>query len=151
MYPALLDSNVLVHAAYQASPLHEPAARLVDLGLRRRGRFCIAPQNIVEFVAVGTRPRAVRPPLSPEDIHRMAGRLARSRCLRKIHPRRGTVLRAVEEGARLGVRGTVWYDLFLALTMRDNGIVEIVTENASDFLAFPFVTTRDIRDRGLLS
>lgn len=150
MPPALLDSNVLVHAAYQGSPLHEAAARLVDLGLRRRGRFCIAPQNVVEFAAVGTRPRAVSPPLTPDDVYRMAGRLARSRSLKKIHPKRGTVLRAVEEGVRLGVRGTVWYDLFLALTMRDNGIREIVTENASDFAAFPFVVARDIRDRSLL-
>lgn len=150
MTVALLDSNVLVHAAYGASPLHESAARLVDLGLRQRGRFCIAPQNIVEFMAVGTRPRDVSPPLDPADVHRMAGRLSRSRCLKKIHPKRATALRAVQEGVRLGVRGTVWYDLFLAMTMRDNGIREIVTENKSDFKAFPFIVARDIRDPNLL-
>ena len=56
---ALLDTNVLVHAGYRGSPLHAAAAELVDRGLHESRRFCIAPQNLVEFAAVVTRSRLV--------------------------------------------------------------------------------------------
>ena len=69
MAMALLDTNVLVHAADRLSPLHTRAAQLVELGLRERGRFCISPQNLVEFSAVVTRPRLVRAPLPADDLH----------------------------------------------------------------------------------
>lgn len=147
---ALLDTNVLVHALYAGSALHADADRLVQAALREKGRFCIAPQNLIEFAAVATRPRAVSPPIPHAKVGGFMEALRRSRCLGKIHPKRGTAPRAVQEGVRLGVRGTVWYDLFLAMTMRDSGIREIVTENESDFKAFPFIVTRDIRDPSLL-
>ena len=146
MSTALLDTNVLVHAAYSGSHLHRIASRLVEVGLRDRGRFCIAPQNIIEFAAVATHRRFVDPPLPPDDSERMAGLLYRSRRLAKIYPQRGTVRRAIEEGAALGIHGTTWYDLFLAMTMRDAGIREIVTENVKDFRRFSFVTVRRIED-----
>jgi hypothetical protein len=50
------------------------------------------------------------------------------------------------EGSRLGVAGAAWYDLFLALTMRDAGVRAIVTENVSDFQQFPFVAARKIAE-----
>ena len=143
---ALLDSNVLVHAAVSGSSLHELAALLVDKGLRERGRFCIAPQTLVEFAAVATRRRFVDPPLAPDVLARMAQRLYRSRRLRKIYPSRGTVERAVRAGTSLGVSGTRWYDLFLAVTMREAGVREIITENLDDFRGIPFVTARRIAD-----
>ncbi len=139
---ALLDTNVLVHAMYRQSPLHAAAGALVDHALRERGRYCIAPQNIIEFSAVVTRSRFVDPPLSHREVHRVASLLYRSRRLAKIYPRRGTAMRAVQEGTALGITGTAWYDLFLAMTMRDAGVSVIVTENVSDFEKFPFVTAR---------
>lgn len=143
---ALLDSNVLVHAAVSGSLLHDVAALLVDKGLRERGRFCIAPQNLVEFAAVTTRRRFVDPPLTPDVLRRMTERLYRSRRLRKIYPSRGTVARAVREGTSLGVSGARWYDLFLAVTMREAGVREIITENLDDFRGIPFVTARRMAD-----
>ena len=116
--PALLDTNVLVHAANLDSPLHREAASLVDRGLHQRGLFCVAPQNLVEFAAVLSRPRlaVVPPPLA--EILRVTALFYGSRRLAKIYPRRGTVIRAMREGAHLGVKGPLWYDLFLAVTMR---------------------------------
>ncbi len=146
----LLDSNVLVHAVYTGSPLHAAADRLLTAALRERGRFCISPQNLIEFCAVVTRPRAVQPPMPPERARALAGHLARSRRLHKIYPKRGTGLRAIREGDALGIRGTAWYDLYLAQTMRDNGVREIVTEDARDFRRFPFVVSRPIDEPGLL-
>lgn len=45
----------------------------------------------------------------------------------------------MREGSRVGVYGSSWYDLFLALTMQDAGVRSIVTENVSDFERFAFV------------
>lgn len=63
----------------------------------------------------------------------MASVLYRSRRLIKIYPKRGTVIRTLREGRALNVRGPAWYDLFLAVTMRDAGVHLIITENTSDF------------------
>lgn len=143
---ALLDTNVLVHAAYRDSPHHRAAAQLVALGLGERGRFCIAPQNIVEFLAVVTRARFVDPPLPAADAAEMAALLYRSRRLGKIYPKRGTVLRTIRAGRDLGIAGPVWYDLFLAATMRDAGVRVVVTENIGDFRRFPFLSPCKMED-----
>lgn len=145
MASTLLDTNVLVHAMYEGSPLHERAAELVDSGLQRRGLYCIAPQNLVEFAAVVSRARLVSVPLPAAEISRIGSLLYRSRLLAKIYPSRGTVIRAIREGAALGVTGPAWYDLFLAATMRDAGVHVIITENVGDFEKIPFVTVRDLR------
>jgi predicted nucleic acid-binding protein len=146
MVAALLDSNVLVHAAYKKSARHASAAWLVDSGLRQKGRFCIAPQNLVEFAAVVTRLRFVDPPLSGAEVARMTDILYRSRRLAKIYPQRGTVARAMREGSALGIQGPRWYDLFLAVTMRDAGVPMVVTDNVSDFSAIPFIDALPIDD-----
>jgi len=142
----LLDTNVLVHAAAAQSPLHVAAARLVDRGLKTDGIFCLAPQNLVEFAAVMTRPRNVSPPLTPSDVGRMVDVLYRSRRLKKIYPSRGTVLRAVRYGERSRVSGPVWYDLFLAFTMADAGVDTIVTEDVRHFRQFSFLKVLSIEE-----
>lgn len=137
---------VLVHAAYKGSALHAGAARLLARGLEERGRFCIAPQNLVEFAAVVTRPRFADPPLEASEVARMTDLLYRSRQLAKIYPRRGTVARALRRGTELGISGPAWYDLFLAATMQDNDVEVVVTDNVADFRRIPFVETRRIED-----
>ncbi len=144
MASVLLDTNVLVHAVYRQSPYHAATSVLVDQALRERGRFCIAPQNLVEFAVVVTRSRFVDPPLPTAEVGRIASLLYQSRNLSKIYPLRGTVMRAIREGAALGVTGPAWYDLFLAMTMRDAGVSAIITENVDDFRKFPFISPRRI-------
>ena len=141
---ALLDSNVLVHAVAIQSPLHRAAATLVERGLCRRNIFCIAPQNLVEFAAVVTRPRNVSPPLSSAEASDRVKLLYRSRRLLKIYPKRGTVLRALQYAARNAMSGPRWYDLFLAFTMADAGVDTIITEDVRHFNQFPFLTVRSI-------
>ena len=70
----------------------------------------------------------------------------RSRRLSKIYPSRGTVLRSIREGRSLGITGPAWYDLFLAVTMRETGVKEIITENIRDFAKFPFITACPITE-----
>jgi predicted nucleic acid-binding protein len=141
---ALLDTNVLVHAAYRDTPFHDSAARLVARGLRERGSFCISPQNLIEFAAVVTRKHLVITPLNPEELQRMVKTLYESRRLAKIYPKRGTAIRAVRDGAALGFTGPQWYDVYLAATMRDSAIESIVTEDLETFRKIPFVTALSI-------
>jgi predicted nucleic acid-binding protein len=142
----LLDTTVLVQAAYRGADHHAAAASLVDRGLRESGRFCIAPQNLIEFAAVVSRARFVDPPLLPDKVAQIADVLYRSRRLGKIYPRRGTVIRAIREGTALGITGPRWYDLFLAITMRDNGVEVVVTDNKFDFERFPFVRVMSVEE-----
>ena len=146
MATALLDTNVLVYATYSRSPLHVEAATLVDRSLRQRGLFCIAPQNLIEFAAVVTRRRTGDTPLPPQEVLRITDLLYRSRTLAKIYAQRGTAARAMREGSSLGIAGSAWFDLFLAMTMRDAGVRVVVTENKVDFERFPFVTARSISE-----
>src|SRR5207302_3190481 len=121
------------------------AAQLVEKGLKERGAFCITPQNLVELAAVVTRPRLVSPPMSGTEVQRITKMLYESRRLLKIYPQRATVLRAIRFGAQNGVTGPRWYDAFLAFTMADAGIGEIITDNASDFAAFAFLDVHELR------
>ena len=146
MAMALLDTNVLVYFAYRRAPLHELAENLIERGLRQRGLYCIAPQNLVEFAAVVTRRRRDETPLPAETIVRISDTLYRSRSMVKIYPRRGTVMRAIREGNALGIYRSAWYDVFLAVTMRDAGVRAIVTENVSDFRRIPFVDAYGIQE-----
>ena len=146
MVPALLDTNVLVHAAYRDTPFHDSAARLVAWGLGERGSFCISPQNLIEFAAAVTRKRLVITPLAPEELKRMVKTLYDSRRLTKIYPKRGTAIRAATDGAALGFAGPQWYDMYLAATMRDSGIETIVTEDLEGFRKIPFVTAISIEE-----
>src|SRR5262249_10951319 len=144
--PALLDTNVLVYAAYRQSPLYGPAAELLARGLRERGLYCIAPQNLVEFAAVTTRRRHGATALSSDDVARMTDLLYRSRTLTKIYPQRATVSRMIREGVALGIYGSAWYDLFLAMTMRDADVRVIITEDVRHFQKFPFLAARRIEE-----
>src|SRR5437660_12927433 len=99
MPPALLDTNVLVHAAYRDAPHHAVAARLVARGLHNRGTFCITPQNPMEFAVVVTRARHVAKPLRPDELLRMTNTLYSSRLLGKIYRLRGTVPGDLRDGA----------------------------------------------------
>ena len=142
----LLDSNVLVYAVYKKAPLHEISARLVKEGFRKRGHFCISPQNILEFCAVVTRSSLVDPPLPAGEVMRIAHLLFTSRCLMKIYPKRATVMRAIREGSRINLSGPRWHDMFLGTTMADAGVKEIINENVRDFVVFPWLTVQKLSD-----
>lgn len=127
------------------------ASTLVARGLRERGLFCLAPQNIVEFAAVATRGRLAKPALSAGKAAEMSETLFKSRKMGKIYAARGTVLRAVREGGELGLVGPAWYDMFLAMTMKDAGVKAIVTENRRDFTGIRGITVFGIAEAaGLL-
>ena len=52
----LVDTNILVHSAYLPDPFHAVTKKALTT-LRQSGEIlCVAPQNVVEFWGVVTRP-----------------------------------------------------------------------------------------------
>lgn len=60
---SLLDTMVLVYAAFPNAPYHETCKQLCDQALGgERQDLCITPQVLVEFFATVTNPKRVDPP-----------------------------------------------------------------------------------------
>jgi predicted nucleic acid-binding protein len=64
---ALLDANVLVYAADEASPFHHSSRDLMDRGLSGQTLLCVCPQVLIEFFAIITDSRRVKNPREPEE------------------------------------------------------------------------------------
>jgi predicted nucleic acid-binding protein len=74
---ALLDTNVLVYSVFADSVHHAASRALLDQAADPDARFCLLPQNIVEFYAAVTSPRRVsEPKSSTEALHALADILA---------------------------------------------------------------------------
>jgi predicted nucleic acid-binding protein len=52
----LIDTNILVRLVRPQDPLNPAAARAVDVLKRRGEKTSVAPQNLIEFWSVATRP-----------------------------------------------------------------------------------------------
>ena len=59
MSAALIDTNVLLRLLQPLHPQYPVAARALSELYKQKVDFCIAPQNLVEFWVVATRPIAL--------------------------------------------------------------------------------------------
>ena len=75
----LIDTNILVRRINRHDPQYRDARDALKAIEARGDRICVAPQNIIEFWNVATRP-ADRNGLSltPEVANRVAGRIEES-------------------------------------------------------------------------
>jgi predicted nucleic acid-binding protein len=132
-----LDTNVLVYADDPASPFHPVARRILEEGLLGQRRLCVSPQILAEYFSVITSPKHGPNPLSPEEGAARAGRLARSRRIGRVHPKRGTIARCLASCAARGLRGPRIFDALYAMTLLDNGVRTLLTANVRDFTGIP--------------
>lgn len=128
----LLDTNVLLRGLDRNHP-HCRIVRRAILALRLRNyRLCLAPQNLVEFWAVATRP--VDANGLGMSMEWAAAQLARMRRFFVILPE---TAEALPEWERLAVRhrvsGKKTHDARLAATMNVHGVSQILTFNGGDF------------------
>lgn len=63
----LLDTNVLVYALDEESPLHERSRVVVGRAANGDGSYCISSQTLSEFFSVVTNPRRVKKPRSATE------------------------------------------------------------------------------------
>lgn len=131
----LTDTNVLLRFADRSHPLHL-IIRAAVRKLRQGGnRVRTAPQNLVEFWNVATRPVARNGfGLTPVDAE------PRLRIVERIFPLVPDSPAVYPEWRRLvlahSVSGVRVHDARLAAVMQVNGITHILTLNGADFVRY---------------
>jgi predicted nucleic acid-binding protein len=136
----LLDTNILVRLA---TPTDQRFV-LVDSVIRelhQRGEvLCVIPQNIYEFWAVSTRPRAGANGLGLSVLE-CEMEVARIKRLFLLLPDLSGLFGEWETLVRdHSCHGRVSHDARIVAAMRTHGVSKILTFNAADFVRFPDVT-----------
>jgi predicted nucleic acid-binding protein len=140
----LTDTNILVRSLNPADP-HYGAADNALASLRLRNEtLCLAPQNLMEFWAVATRPR--------EDnglgmaAARATNELLMLRQFFRVLPSTPDVLEAWQRiVTALGIAGKQTHDAHLVAVMQVYSITNILTFNTGHFRRFPGLTIIDPR------
>lgn len=132
----LFDTNILIHAANAASPLHVQAKRLRHQAVEGLIDACLTPQVLWEFYTVMTNPSRVTHPLTPHEAIQEVQAYLNADRLTIIMPQRTTVQRTAELLRRAGVTGRRVFDVYLAATMLEHNVRVIYTQNTKDFTAF---------------
>ncbi len=124
---SFVDANVLVYAATPSAPQYEASRALLESG----AKLCVSPQIFAEFYSVVTNPRRVSIPFSPVEAKAF---------IDAILPRMEVLIvdrSVVERWSQLAVEhaasGADIFDLQLAATMMQAGVLRIYTYNLSDF------------------
>ncbi len=139
----VVDTNIFVHAANPPDPLH-PVAKGALAKLRQRGEtLCLAPQNLVEFWSVATRPASNRSGLGM-DIASAEKEIESLKRLFHLlpYPRQvPTIWQHIVVTQR--VLGRQTHDAHLAAMMQAHSITSILTFNGGDFKRFSGITVID--------
>jgi predicted nucleic acid-binding protein len=138
------DTNILLRSVHTSDPQYAVTERALTR-LRQRGEtLCIAPQNVIEFWSVATRPQG-----GPHNglglaPSRAAAEIKALLRLFSVLPYKPEVLdtwrRIVE---RHGVIGTQAHDAHLVAMMQAHSITSILTFNGGDFTRYPGITVLD--------
>ena len=135
----LIDTNILLHAANTASPLHDAARDFLNGHLRARTPWCTTWPVLYEFLRVSTHARVFPRPLKADQALAFASALAdldevsilsaTNRHLASL----ADVLKGLGQPA-----GNLFHDVHTAVLMREHGVTEIMTAD-TDFLQFDFL------------
>lgn len=141
----LVDTNFLLRLAQTTSPLQQ-YARNALLTLRSRGEtLTIAPQNIVEFWVVATRPMDVNGlGLSIELVAQEVSQLKQLFSLQADTPDILTIWEQLV--IKYQVKGKQAHDTRLVAAMIAHRIPHILTFNTADFRRFTEITAIDPRE-----
>ncbi|MEM1543030.1 MAG: PIN domain-containing protein [Ignisphaera sp.] len=133
---ALLDTNVLVYAADEASPFHRRSRDLRNRGLNGQISLCICPQVLIEFFAIITDPRRVENPREPKEAIEEMEKYLLSKNIIKIHPKEDTLHRTIYLLKKYNLKRQRVFDAQLVATMLSNSVKRIYTFNQEDFSKF---------------
>ena len=132
---ALLDTNILLYAAYTQNPYHRPAKQLVDRGREGSIPVCVTPQVFNEFFSVSTRTDklGLEKPLPADEAQGLIQHYIDADHVRIIYPTPGVWPRMRTLLHVHPVKGPQIYDVQLAATMLENGVSKIYTYNRPHF------------------
>lgn len=131
-----LDTNILIYADNPESTYHRPAKEILESIFKGQMSGCLTQQILAEYFAVVTNGRRITNPLSPKEAEIRVLFFERSRRLRKIYPKRSTIKHAIQICAKNNFAGAQVYDIIYGVTLLENGIKRLVTENVKDFAVF---------------
>jgi len=133
---ALLDTNILVYAADQASPFHEPSRRLRNQGANGDILVAVSPQILLEFFAVITSPKRVQNPRTKEEAIEEVEKYAQSKHIRKIYPGSDILDRVLTLLKKYEATRQEIFDLHFVATMLSNDMRRLYTYNRDHFTKF---------------
>jgi predicted nucleic acid-binding protein len=128
-----LDTNILVLADDPSSPHHAKAKMILEDAFQGSLQVCISPQILAEYYSVITSSRRMRNPLSITEARERILFLNKSRRIKKVFPKRLTLKKAVELSAQNGIQGARIFDVIYAVTLLENNIRHLLTQNVKDF------------------
>lgn len=133
----LFDTNILVYALDMYSPMRNAARELIDNVLEGKIKAVLAQQNIIELTNV-----LIQKLDSPKkDALQIVHTYVAKSNFAIIVPHMTTHNRFLNLCLELENRRRQFFDLYLATTMLDNDIHQIVTANDEDFKSIPGITT----------
>ncbi|MGO9262621.1 MAG: type II toxin-antitoxin system VapC family toxin [Bryobacteraceae bacterium] len=138
----LVDTNNLLRSLYPDHPHYSAAGSALAALQRRSETLYLAPQNLVEFWAVATRPRSENGLGMPTA--RAASEIATLRRFFRLLPWTLTVLEAWQPlVVDLGVSGKQTHDAHLVAIMQVYAVTDILTFNVAGFRRFPGIQVLD--------
>jgi hypothetical protein len=137
------DTNILVYAHREETPLHEAALRRVRKLAEGRVRWAIPVFCLGEFVRVVTHPRLFDPPSTLEQALDAVNALLHSPSLRVLMPGDDFIVNFAECARQADARGNLGYDAQIAALCLEHGVNEILTLDR-DFARFPGLRVLDL-------
>ena len=140
----LVDTNVMVHAANQASPQHEGSRRFLDTCAGQADEtWTITWVNVFEYLRIVTHPAIFSEPMSPkmaeENVAIILG-LPHVRVIAEDEDFFDSY--RVLSGQAGPVSGNLVHDAHIAALMKQEGIKKIYTYD-NHFRIFPFLDVRN--------
>ena len=138
----LIDTNVLLRLLQPRHPQYSIASTVLAK-LRDRGAdLCIAPQNLVEFWVVATRPvvnngLGISPLTIAGEVH------ALSVLFRLLEGKPGVASAWETLAGKHLVSGKQAHDAHLVAVMLVHAVTDILTFNIADFQRYPGITALD--------
>ena len=141
----LLDTNMLTRSAQPHSPEYAVATGAIAMLLRRNERLCVAPQNLIEFWSVATRPTGAPNGLGMSPTEADA-EIQRIEATFELLPETPDIFLAWRHLVTShSVSGRQVHDARSAAIMQVYGLPNILTFNAGDFARYGHVTVVDPR------
>ncbi|MBI5233966.1 MAG: type II toxin-antitoxin system VapC family toxin [Deltaproteobacteria bacterium] len=129
----LLDTNILVYAAFENDSFYPAAKVLRDKAVKGEIKACISPQNLAEFYSIVTSKKRVTSPISPASAKEEIRKYLNAQGISKIYIKDTTPLLMAKLAEEHKITGQDIYDVLLLATMMDNKIKGIYTANDKDF------------------
>ena len=135
----LVDTNLLLRSVQSSHPMSSMASSSIDALLRKGDELFIAPQTVVEFWCVATRPASSNG--LGLSITETKDRIRAFRKTLMLLPETDGVFESWEELVdKYEVIGKKVYDARLVAAMLIHNVSHLLTFNDADFRRFPEIT-----------